>query len=209
VKELKFNEVLRYAFSGGIGLATFLVLPPAIAAHVSKLEAIKVATLIGGIVLVIGVFVYNVHRALIFPLLFRTALLLVLRETDPERKKAEGLKFWCPYRPTAAETSLDLWRWNQEQTKKHWDEWGAQVHFLYCSVWAILGALVLALLAGSRWGKLQYWIPALCFAVLTLVAALVHHLRLLYLMTSVRTSTTPVPAVNTAQPATPVTGEQA
>ena len=186
MKELRFNEVLRYAFSGGIGLATFLILQPAIAQHILQLEALKTSALVASAVLIVGAFLYNLHRALIFPVLFRIALLFVLGQTDRERKKAEDFKFWFPYRPALAEINLDLWRWSHEATRKHWDEWGAQVHFLYCSAWAILCALLVGLCLKKQGGSLSHPKAAMGVALLTLIAAIVHHLRLLYLMTSTR-----------------------
>jgi cellobiose-specific phosphotransferase system component IIC len=186
MKELRFNEVLRYALSGGIALATFFILQPCLARRVLQLEALKTAAFVGGTILLIGVFLYNLHRALIFPVLLRIALLLVLGQTDRERKTSEGFKFWFPYRPALAEINLDLWRWSQETTRKHWDEWGAQVHFLYCSAWAILLALLIGRYSSKQWGNLAHSKAALSVALVALVAAVVHHLRLLYLMTSIR-----------------------
>ncbi len=173
MKELGLQELLRYALSGGIGIAVLLLIYPAAACSIKNMEAAKETTLILGSVLLIGTLIYNIHRALLFPVLFRIVGLFTLPWTFTGA-------LLIPWLPSDHELRVDRWRWEHLNGKsRRWDEWGAQTHFLYCAAWAVLAALLL----GKRiWGQADcrplriFWI----LFTITLLAGLVNNYRLLY-----------------------------
>jgi len=162
LKELKLQELLRYALSGGVGLAAFAAAFPSVRLKIAGLEKLAEAALILGVALVLGSFIYSIHRALVYPLLYRFCL-IVLVAFHVHRFETRLL---LPYIPAPLEVRLDFSRWKREA---HWatsgiSEWGAQIHFLYCSAWSILAMVGLGKLLGSADPR---------FAKLTLVVALV------------------------------------
>ena len=168
MKELGFQELLRYAFSGGISIASLLLTYPKITCLVGHIEGTREVTLILGAILLMGTLIYNLHRALLFPILFRVIAWIMLRE-----------KFkWSlliPYWPSEAEIELDRWRWGlSDKARGPWDEWGAQVHFLYCAAWAILLTLTLGnCVAGPP--NCRAWRIFLYLFFFTFGAGIVHH----------------------------------
>lgn len=176
MKELGLLELLRYALSGGIGMAVLFLAHPALACSVGKVDAPK-ATLIFGSVLLIGTLIYNVHRAVVFPVFLRCVSLWV-NWTFTWRL------FLTPLRPSESDLRVDRWRWEHpEAERKRWDEWGAQTHSLYCAAWAIL---VAQLLGNHVWGPSDagtsriFWF---LFGV-TLIAAVINNYRLLCSITT-------------------------
>jgi hypothetical protein len=179
LKELGFQELLRYALSGGIGVASLLLTYPKIACSVGRVEGAREVTLILGTILLLGTLIYNLHRALLFPVLFRVIGLIV-----PIGKFKWTLLIL--YRPSEAEIELDRWRWNLK-ARSHWDEWGAQVHFLYCAAWAILATLTVGnCVAGPP--NCRAWRIFLDLFFFTFGAGIVHHFRLLSLLVAERRS---------------------
>jgi hypothetical protein len=172
MKELGLQQLLRYALPGGIGFAVLLFTYPEIACQIQRLETGKEATLILGSALLLGAMVYNLHRALLFPPLFRLVSRLTL---EP---KPEG---YNPYRPSVAELKVDRWRWKikNKEERQRWDEWGAQTHFLYCAAWAITGALAVGYFVTARL-NLEVLSSFALLAVTALLAAIVNNYRLLY-----------------------------
>lgn len=172
MKELGLLELLRYALSGGIGIAVLFLTYPASTCFVTGMDPAKEATLILGSVLLVGTLIYNTHRAMLFPVFLRWVGFLT-----PGSNFTWGRFFW-PWQPSESELEVDHWRWKQPE-KKRWDEWGAQTHSLYCSAWAILVALLL----GKYLWKApdhQAWIIFWGLFVLNLRGAVANNFRLLY-----------------------------
>lgn len=93
----------------------------------SPLGAIEASSLVG-VALVLGGLSYSVHRAVIYPLIYRLLLLLLwlLGRFQFERR------LLVPYLPAPLEVRLDRVRWQRgDPLRKAVQEWGAQVHFLY------------------------------------------------------------------------------
>jgi hypothetical protein len=67
MKELGLQELLRYALSGGIGIASLLLMYPTVACSIGHIEGAGEVTLILSAILVVGTLVYNIHRALLYP----------------------------------------------------------------------------------------------------------------------------------------------
>jgi hypothetical protein len=173
MKELGLQELLRYALSGGIGIAVLLLTYPKVAHSVGCMEGSREVTLVLGSVLVVGTLIYNLHRALLFPIFLRVVIVLTTR---PWKLTRSSLKF---YQPSATELDRDHWRWElAEAARRRWDEWGAQTHSLYCAAWAILAALALGRVFGTPDPRALLIFPGLF--VFTLVAAGVNNYRLLY-----------------------------
>lgn len=78
----------------------------------------------------------------------------------------------------------DFERWDQRRDKKSFsskmEEWASQVHFLYCSGWAVLIAILSPNFSASCYGIST---KRLCFILIIwlilMVGALVHHYRFL------------------------------
>lgn len=195
MKELRLQDVLRYALSGGIGIVVLLLTYPKtvcsinhLAASLGKPEGALGVTLILGVVLMIGTLIYNVHRAVIYPIFFW----FLSCKTRSRARDFEALarsaqlagccftkQFGCPWKPSKFELDLDYWRSGLCETqRRRWDEWGAQTHSLYCAAWAIFAALTLGCF---------FWGPPNCRAVcmfgllffVTLGAGIVANHRLL------------------------------
>lgn len=92
MKELGFQQLLRYALSGGIGLAALLLTYPKIAYAIGQVNGAREVTLVLGAVVVIGTMIYNIHRALLFPIIFRVVGLITL-SWNPKRRL---LNLWQP-----------------------------------------------------------------------------------------------------------------
>lgn len=174
MKELGLQELLRYALSGGIGIAVLLLTYPKAACSVGHMEGAKEATLILGSILLVGTLIYNFHRALLFPVLLRFIGLWILDW------KYSWRLFILPWQPSDAELDVDHWRWRvDEKARRCWDEWGAQTHFLYCAAWTILVALILG---DYVWGppNSRAWHIFWYLFGLALIAGMVNNYRLLY-----------------------------
>jgi hypothetical protein len=173
MKALGLQELLRYALAGGIGLAVLLLTYPAVSRSIGGMEAAKETTLVLGLVLLVGTMIYNLHRALLYPVLIRLVGLTSLPWKSSWR-------LMNPWQPSDAELEVDRWRWNlSNEVRTRWDEWGAQTHSLYCAAWAIFAALLLGNYMGEpsncRASHVFWSLFAVC-----LMAGLVNNYRLLY-----------------------------
>jgi hypothetical protein len=182
MKELGLQELLRYALSGGIGIASLLLMYPKVACLIGHIEGTAGVTLILGAILVVGTLVYNIHRALLFPPIFRAIGLITLPWINPTWKL---LILWLP---SDAEIEFDRWRWKlEDKDRRRWDEWSAQTHSLYCAAWATLAAFVFGrYLAGppSCQSRQIFWV----LFCTTLIAGMVNNFRLLYSIAAEKSS---------------------
>src|SRR5271168_1343010 len=173
MKDLGLLEILRYALSGGIGIAVTFLTYPAAVCSVRGMDAAKETTLILGSVLLIGTLIYNVHRAMVFPFFLRYIGFIV-------RCSFSWTEFAMVWRPIEPELEADRWRWkHQEEDRKRWDEWGAQTHSLYCAAWAMGLALIIG---GCFWwppNRRAILLFSLLF-VITVFAGIVNNYRLMY-----------------------------
>jgi hypothetical protein len=145
MQQFRIDELLRYALCGGLFLATFLVAHPSSPEILTQTRGIGDATVLLGIVLLIGSLIYTMHRAITFHLILYPLAwgILALFRVYPFE--------WgmvIPFRLSRVERDLDRWRLSlcrsQDPLYAVIAEWGAQVHFLYCSALAILLALFIA-----------------------------------------------------------------
>jgi hypothetical protein len=173
MKELGLQELLRYALSGGICMAALLLTYPAVACSVSRMDATKEATLLLGSVLLIGTLIYNIHRAVVFPVFLRLLGFIALGW----KFSWAGL-FW-PLKPSEPELEIDHWRWSYPPDKrKRWDEWGAQTHSLYCAAWGMFAALLFRSVCEETDHR-AWHILSILFGV-TLISGIANNYRLLH-----------------------------
>lgn len=191
MKELGLQELLRYALSGGVGLASLLLMYPNIAHLIGHIDGAGEVTLILGAILVFGTLVYNIHRVFLFPIFFRAIGLITISGTDSGWKRfTQFCQFWRWWRPSRAEIAVDRWRWGLADALRHrLDEWAAQTHFLYCAAWTTCAAFLLghcvpgAGLPSCPAGH-TFWF----LFCLSLGSGMVDHFRLLYYINAVRSA---------------------
>jgi hypothetical protein len=182
VEKLKLPELLRYAFSGALFyLSLGLVYLPKGELSLTDRSA-GYATLAIGLVLLSGSLLYVVHRALTYPFIFLPGALLVLSLFGRYQRE---WKIVIPFLESNAELEVDRCRLHLRfelgpkgrALHTMLDEWSAQVHLLYCSSMAV----GLALCARVYWCPHNFvaWKILLVIAVVFLIAAMSHHLRLL------------------------------
>ena len=138
--KLKINDLLRYAFSGGISLLTLVLLYSPNLTLLTATDKIVDATFIGVLSLLAGSLIYSLHRALIYPLIYR--LLIILLSLG--KKYTFDWRMLVPWRPTALDLRLDTDRWKRRKDpaslQTELTEWASQIHFLYTTSWAIIVA---------------------------------------------------------------------
>jgi len=187
MKELGLQELLRYALSGGVGIASLLLMYPN-AWQIGHLEDAGEVTLILGAVLVLGTSVYNIHRALLFPPFFRAIGLITISTDSRRRRFIEFCQCWWWWRPSKDEIAVDCWRWKCHKTERsRLDEWAAQTHFLYCAAWAILAAFLFGY--GLAWPpncRVRHILEFVFCA--SLASGMVDHYRLLYYINARKTA---------------------
>ena len=179
MKELRLEELLRYALSGGAALAAWYLVFP-YARQIVKIGSVAEATLLLSTALLLGSLVYNVYRSLMYPIILRLILLvMVLFRLFPFSRD-----LLLPYIPADLELRLDTWRWRSVQqdhfSKPVFPEWGAQTHFMYCSSLSIPLAFWFGRLGGAP--NHQWWAHLWKVACLLALAAVVHHVRLLLVL---------------------------
>jgi hypothetical protein len=90
--------------------------------------------------------------------------------------------------PSDVEIDFDRWRSKlDDKDRRRWDEWGAQVHFLYCAAWATSAAFVFGrYVAGppNCSARRIFWV---LFSI-TFIAGIVSNFRLLYSIASEKSS---------------------
>jgi hypothetical protein len=141
--QLNYNEYLRYAFSGGIGVCAYLFLNPTLFDSLFKSEGIKDSLFLILISLVIGSFVYAIHRAILYPICLKINFLIL--SLFGHLKFDKG--FLNPFTVSKTEIEMDFRRWFEREKPKSFSknllDWFAQIHFLYCSTWVLLTTILL------------------------------------------------------------------
>lgn len=150
--QLNFNEYLRYLFAGAIGVLGYLYfnydfnklfnLDKSIFTESSILILIS---------LVFGSLLYSLHRALLYPLVLRINLFIYYKTSGRSNfpiPKPKPRWYWC-FRQDLL-LNLDFNRWKQRKKEKSFsifmNDWFSQIHFLYCSVWALTFVIVFTIL---------------------------------------------------------------
>jgi len=129
---LKFHDILRYFLAGGFFLVSYFRATKDLELCPISVSASEL-TLFTGIALVAGSAIYVLYRALLYPIIGRFVLFLALKSKPAKYR----LRHFWPYKLLPLEMELDEKRWVRHGDEKNTiqsslDEWGVQVHFLYC-----------------------------------------------------------------------------
>ncbi len=178
MKELKLDELSRYGFAGGLFIVVLLISHPEWNIFADKATGLgETASLLGGSLLA-GSLIYALHRAIAYRIMITIAFCLV----DLFYPGGFDWTLLKPIAPSRTELRLDHWHLRMRQTNDQMEPysagWGAQVHLLYCSAWAILLGKLIAVVLRDPCNLLParaYYIAATAL----FVAAFWHHLRLL------------------------------
>jgi uncharacterized protein involved in cysteine biosynthesis len=141
MEKLRLNEYLRYGLSGAVALLTLVLTYPQTASWLSIDSKLAQAFIVVGLILLIGILIYSVHRAILYPIIYR----IMLTKIHGFEWKSLSL---LPWKFSSDEIELDVKRSNKRCEEKNpyktgFDEWFSRIHFLYCSAWAILISLIL------------------------------------------------------------------
>ena len=165
--------------SGGLLLLVLLLMHPSWREELAKASGIAGTAILIGVPFIAGSLIYTLHRALAYRIVFTIAVIILIfcRVYDWETK------IILPFVPSKVEVGMDRWRLSLRQKKDVVDpytaEWGAQVHLLYCSAWAVLLGMIL----GPLFPNCQTAIPHRDYFVASaalLFGAFWHHVRLLW-----------------------------
>ena len=177
--QLKLEELLRYGFAGAIGLLAFVLCFCGWVDLAKSVPAITQGSVLVGVALAIGTLLYAIHRAFLYQIIYR----LVLGVLVAFRVNYFDKRLFLLFVPSPLEVRLDFLRWkrakDQDYAQPRLAEWGAQIHFLYCSSWAVLLALEL----GKHTPKLAAtsYEPEFCWGAWAIVAAaFISNCRLAY-----------------------------
>lgn len=155
------NQLLRFLLSGAWAIICFYIVYPVEVENISE----KNGTALVIVALVIGCIIYSVHRAVIYPNLFKFLCLIL----SIFRKMKWDFGFIIPFIPTNTEITENFARWERRGkeksfSKSHIIEWGSQVHFLFCSAFASLCAILFSnsignySIKGHCYLKIIFWI---------------------------------------------------
>lgn len=176
---LRFVEAVRYSIPGGLFLLMAAWSYPPIAQLVGRGGAFEAAFFAAASSLLIGTVLQLVHRAVIYPVIYRALLVRVV-----EQRRVSAKDVWSSYTPSDHELRVTVARWRftpqpeNAGAASRLEEWGAQVHFLYAACWAVALALVMPAVAGLNPDYRRGLIAGVVCLVL-LGAALVHDRRMM------------------------------
>ena len=180
MENLKLNELLRYAFPGVIAVLVLFATRPDALGLLSAYSKFTQAAILGGFILIVGSTIYSLHRALTYPLIYRFILIFF----SLSRIYPFDRDLLVPFKPCKLELDLTFERWRREQNQTSFQgkmrEWGSEVHFLYCTTWAILITLKLGHAISNRTNENAFQILT-WLAILSLLGALVQDLRSMYI----------------------------
>lgn len=135
---LNIGDYLRFVFAGGWYLIALLLMHNKYFIDFYKDNSGPLIIL----ALIIGALIYSFHRAIVFPLLYKVLLFLFRNSKTVGRDRL----LWIPFYPSKLEIELDIKRWRERKDRKsvinNLTEWSSQIHFLYCTAWAFLLALL-------------------------------------------------------------------
>jgi hypothetical protein len=142
---------MRHGFSGGLFLIVLLLEDPCRNVYLHKLGEISTTAVLVGVALLVGTLIYTFHRALIYRLIFAIAQTILTKSLQKYFRASQfrWSIWWPPFLSSPMQEKIDYWRLalrarsvpKEDPVVRFTDEWGAQVHFLYCSAWAIIIAM--------------------------------------------------------------------
>jgi len=171
MKNFRLNEYLRYGLSGAVVLLTLGFTYPQTASWLCIDSKLAQASIVAGLMLLIGILIYSVHRVILYPIIYRIML-----------NKIHGFEweysYLFPWKFADHEIELDVKRTKKSCEDNNpyengFDEWFSRIHFLYCSTWAVFGSLIFAYII-IPWDALskKAFLSLLIFGLLTFFLAL-------------------------------------
>ncbi len=168
--KLNLNELLRYGFAGALFLISLVSSFKEAQEIISKLPSdFFGATTVLGVVLVGGSLLYAVHRAVLYPIIYQLQSMVVYRNKYVDTQKLDALRNWMLLDGSVSKI--------QNLFSIGLGNGGSQVHFLYCSLWAITLSLTLG--AILEWSPTDIKILSLILLPIIGVSALISHYRFL------------------------------
>lgn len=170
---LNLNELFRFFFAGALGILWFgFTTWDYSTAYGLEIKDLGTAFLVA---LISGSVIYSIHRSLIYPILYKLTLITLCIF----RMARWDWLLLIPYYPSKLEKDRDFARWkfnqNDKSIIKNLKEWGSQIHFLYCSSWAIILSTWMA--KYCNWiSESNHSISRIAIIVL-LTASVIHHIR--------------------------------
>lgn len=175
--EFRLSDALRYGLPGGLFLLVAALTYPDIRRTVGAGGGLLEATVLAGASLLIGTVIQTLHRAFVYPFIYRIFLVLYV---DGRRPDFNDLRS-C-YTPCETELKVLEARWRftatNDRIADRLADWGAQVHFLYGTAWAVAGGALLPKLAGMT-AESRICAMSLSLGVLLAVSGLIHDRRLM------------------------------
>ncbi len=170
------NQFLRFLLSGGWAITCYLFINPNDLKKVLEGNGVDLIIL----ALVIGSMIYIIHRAVIYPNIFK--FLRFVLWVCKRRKWEWG--YIIPFFPTNREIREDFIRWAERQKKnsvssKNIIEWGSQVHFLFCSAWVCLLVIFLSKELGGCMSQTHRIVYIEGSFWILLISGLINNLRLI------------------------------
>lgn len=143
--KLNYNEYLKYVLSGGVGIISYYFLSPSNAQYFfqeNELMKNSITSILFS--LIIGSFIYGIHRSILYPVIYKIILILLI-VFKKITTRVSCLQLITTFKE---EKKQDFRRWKQRKKDLSIShdliDWAAQIHFLYCCVWAMLGAFLFA-----------------------------------------------------------------
>lgn len=165
IEKLNFPDLLRYGFSGGAFLLSLTLARVGFDSAIRRGISFSEGTGLALIALVIGSFIYSIHRALLHR---RIAWLLIwiLERKHPDLSMSE------PFLRKIYKRDLARWkrRHNYPMFQRNMDTWSSQILFLYGCGWAILVGAIIGHRSSSVAGNCTFWL-LLLLSLVSLFAA--------------------------------------
>jgi hypothetical protein len=137
--QLNYNEYLRYVFAGGFAIMCFVFLNfEKLTPFFQEKELDSYAFSILILCVLLGSFLYSIHRAIFYPILCLKVNLIFLKLFRKIKKPPKWSELLLENEFIINE---DFRRWhrrkNENSFSKNMLDWYSQIHYLYCCSWAM------------------------------------------------------------------------
>lgn len=174
--EFRLADALRYSLPGAVLLLATGGVYPEVRRAVGAGGLLE-ATVLAGAALVLGSLIQTVHRALLYPLIYRGLVVWYVEERRPGFRD-----LYSSYTPSETEMVITERRWRfaaqHPEVAGRLGDWRAQTHFLYASSVGLLGGALVPCLFGFAWDPRAFWSVVGASAVVA-AGAFVHDRRLM------------------------------
>jgi hypothetical protein len=165
IEKLNFPDLLRYGFSGGAFLLSLTLACGGFDCAKPGGTSFAEGTGLALVALVIGSFIYSIHRALLHRSI-AWLLIRILERNHPDLSMSE------PFLRKIYKRDLARWkrRHNYPMFQRNMDTWSSQILFLYGCGWAILLGAIIGHLSSPGAGNGTFWL-LLLLSLVSLLAA--------------------------------------